>query len=81
MKTLLKDFSTSELGLATAIVCLGYELREIKRIAPSSNKVVFIFVAPEEVEQIVQNYWSNKLAVDARSMFENLKMLKSRIYS
>jgi hypothetical protein len=38
-------------------------------------------VRTPELEQTAQEYFAGRLMLDARSFFENIKMLKNRIYS
>jgi hypothetical protein len=45
------------------------------------HKIGFLFVRTPQLEDEAQNYFDGRLMVDARSLFENTKMLKNRIYS
>lgn len=70
----------SDLGCATAIVCEGIlPLNLIKD--KNTPKVFFVFEALPLVDQVSDLYWSGKHMSSSRSYFENLKMLKNRIYS
>jgi hypothetical protein len=72
-------FSTSDLGIATALVSLGYEVPLHDKSNPT--KVIFIFEDRNNINEAVKKFWSNQLPVDARTFFENTKMLKSRIWN
>lgn len=73
------EFSTFDLGLATALVTLGYELLELDKSNP--KKVRFLFKREKNIEQIMDDYWNNKIKLSAQILFNNQKMLKNRIYS
>jgi hypothetical protein len=70
----------SDLGCATAIVC--------EKILPigmqkddNSSKLFFVFEATEDLEDIINRYWIGKHKSLSREYYENLKMLKNRIYT
>jgi hypothetical protein len=70
---------TSDLGLASALVTLGYELTAIDKT--NRAKARFVFLRHEKIEQDVKKYWDGVLRPSARHLFDNQKMLKSRLYS
>jgi len=73
-------FTTLNLGLAASLASLNYEIVDLDK--ENSHKVRFIFPRSSRLEQAVKDYFSGKLAVNAKSMFENIKkMLRNRIYS
>lgn len=72
-------FYTYDLGASAALVCVGYELVALDKANP--RKVQFIFARTSGIEEAVNEYFSDKLQVRARSLFDNVKMLKNRIYS
>jgi len=74
-----QEFSTFDLGLATVLVTLGYELLELEKSNP--KKVRFIFKREENIEQIMNDFWNDKIKLPAQTLFNNQKMLKNRIYS
>jgi len=74
-----EHFLTFDLGLATALVALGYELARLEKENP--KKVQFIFRRTKNIDFTINSYWDGKLEIDARTLFEDLKMLKNRIYS
>jgi hypothetical protein len=73
------EFSTFDLGLATVLVTLGYELIELDK--SNSKKVRFIFERKKNIEQIMNNYFNDKIKLPAQILFNNQKNLKNRIYS
>jgi hypothetical protein len=72
-------FVSYDIGLAAALATLHFELLSLNRDNP--RKIGFIFSRTPELEQATQEYFAGRLAVDARSFFENTKMLKNRIFS
>ncbi len=73
------EFSTSDLGLATVLVTLNYELLELDRSNP--KKIKFVFKEEENTEKVVNDYFNDRIKLPALTLFNNQKNLKSRIYS
>lgn len=74
----LNEYKTSDLALATAI-SLFHPLQSIDRQNPT--KSLFIFRKNKSLDKVINNYWEGKLKVEPKSYFNQLKTLKSRIYS
>lgn len=74
-----QDFSTYDLGLATALTTIGYKLVRLDKA--DSQKVKFIFKTDENINDTIASYWNDELKLPAQSLFNNQKMLKNRIYS
>lgn len=72
-------FSTFDLGCSTALISVGFELIRLDKTNP--RKVQFIFRGVAGIEKVVDDYWADRLEVKARAFFDNVKMLKNRIYS
>ena len=72
-------FYTFDLGCSAALISADFELVSLNKQNP--RKVQFIFRRKVDIEKAVDNYWANKLKVKARTFFDNVKMLKNRIYS
>lgn len=70
--------SSTDLGATTALVTVGYPIVRINKQNP--RKAEFVFLRNEAIEEALEAYWSNGLTVPARAYFDNLKMLKSRLY-
>lgn len=79
MITQKNKFMTFDLGLASALATLGYELLEIDKTNP--RKAQFLFKQDKDIEKAVNDYWNNNLLVNARSIVDNQKMIKNRLYS
>lgn len=74
-----EQFLTFDLGLATALFSLGYELWELDKSNP--RKTQFIFRRDKNIDKAINDYWSDKLKINARTLFDNQKMIKNRLYS
>jgi len=75
----LKDYySTSDLALATTL-SLFYSLETIDRTNP--HKAQFLFKRDENLDQLIESFWKNKLKVDPLTFFNQLKIIKSRLYA
>ncbi len=74
-----EKFITFDIGLASALVTLGYTLFDVDKTNPKKSQ--FIFKRDEQIDKMVKKYWDNTLTLHARSLVDNLKMLKNRLYS
>ena len=75
----IEKYTTSDLGVSTALVSLGYHLVALDKSSP--NRAVFIFQNSADIISTVEEYWNGSLSVKAKSFFETQKWLKSRIYN
>ena len=75
----LSTFSTFDMGLATTLITLKYELVKLDKTNP--KKIRFVFKEEETIEQRMLEYWKDEISVSALTFFNNLKTLKNRIYS
>ena len=74
-----KVWTTYDLGVAAALLCLGYELWSLDRTNP--RKVLFTFRYSEKVDDVANAYIADRLELNARAFFDQLKALKNRLYS
>ena len=74
-----KNFSTFDLGLATTLITLKYELLLLDKTNP--KKVRFVFREEKNIERDVLDYWNDKIKLPAQTLLNNQKLLKNRIYS
>jgi len=75
----LNEYKTFDLSCAAALISAGFELVSLNKTNP--RKVQFIFNQEDCIEKVIDDYWTDKLKVNARTFFDNIKMLKNRIYS
>jgi len=70
----------SDLGLATLLLTLQYELVKLERA--DEKRINFIFNCSDGFDEAVNNYWSNvEMPVSVQALFNNHKLLKNRLYS
>ncbi len=74
-----EQFITYDIGLASALVTLGYTLWDVDKSNPKKSQ--FIFRRDEHIDKMIKQYWDDKLTLPARSLLDNQKMLKNRLYS
>lgn len=67
-----------DLGLAAALVSCSFLMCDAHR--DETGRTYFVFLETKELNQAVNNYWADTLDVKARKYFDDIKMLKSRIY-
>ena len=72
-------WTTYDLGVSTALLCAGFELLSLNRSNP--RKVLFIFCRKGDIDETANAYFADKLKLNARSYFDQLKALKNRLYS
>lgn len=72
-------FTTYDLGVSAALLCLGFKLLRLDRNDP--RKVLFVFRREPKIEESANQYFSDQLRVKARSFFDSIKALKNKIYS
>ena len=77
-KEKIKKYTTSDLGSSACLLCLNHTLLSITKIG---NKASFEFQDSPLLRTDLNKYWENKIKVDPRTYFDNLKMLKNRIYN
>jgi hypothetical protein len=72
-------WTSYDLGVAAALLCLGYELLSLDR--STARKVLFVFRRVGDIDDVANSYFADKLELNARAFFDQLKALKSRLYS
>lgn len=70
-------YSTDNLALA-ATLSLWYPLDSIDRT--HSRKVKFVFIRNEQLDELLESFWKKEVQVEPLAYFNQLKLLKSRIY-
>lgn len=67
-----------DLGLAAALVSSGHQVLDVYR--DLEGPTYFVFTENKYLDANTNAYWADTLKVNARRYFDNIKMLKSRIY-
>ena len=73
-----KEYSTSDLFLATYLKSIGYELKNMSHVG---SKVTFIFNEDEQREKRVFEYYNGKGSIEPLSFVRSYKDLKGIIYN
>jgi len=68
-------YNCTDLGLCAFLVTLKFELVNIDKTNP--KRASFIFPESDSLQQVIKQYWPSQ----ERLFFDNLKSLKSRLYS
>lgn len=71
-------FTTYDLGCSTALLCVGFEILDIEKSNP--KKALFTFKREDNIDEVANSYFADKLEVRARSYADNLKALKNKLY-
>jgi len=74
-----KFLKTTELALVATLQCLGYGIEAIEKV--SGNKAAFLVSKDDKLDNLVQDYWNQKLKVEPQKYFQAIKAIKSRIYN
>lgn len=75
-----KNIGISDLGLASLLATLNFELVELKRV--DAKRINFLFAHSEGIEKVISDYWAGvEVSVPAQSLFLNQKTLKNRLYA
>jgi hypothetical protein len=79
MEKELKTILISDLGCATVLVCEGILPIGVEK-DKKTPKIYFIFADTPKIASISDKYWAGSHMSNSRTFYENLKMLKNRIY-
>lgn len=71
-------YQTTDLALATAI-SLWYPIESLDK--SNVRQSVFRFKREESLDQLVEAYWRGELQVEPQSYFNQLRVLKARLYA
>jgi hypothetical protein len=71
-------YRISDLALV-AVLSLDLPIEKIDRQNPT--KVQFLFAESEQLRRLVDDYWKGQLQVEPKAFFNQLKNIKTRIYS
>ena len=70
-------FESSELSLASTLMCLGFKLDAVEKHNPKS---LFVFRREESLDEAIQGFWAGELRVEPKAFFNCIKEVKSRLY-
>lgn len=72
-------YYTSDIDVASTLICKGYSLEEI--VPLSYTKVTFVFKNHSALTDAVDGFWSNRIEVRPLEFANTRKNLKSRVFS
>lgn len=72
-------FSTFDIGLSAVLLSVGFILDSYDEKDP--QRVKFNFNRNEDLDKIIQGYWTKELRIEPQTLLSNLKLLKNRIHS
>lgn len=74
------EYEVSDLGLASALSCLGFRIKTLNRDNP--RRVIFLFEGEQKgIDKAVNDFWEGTLKLPASSLFLHQKSLKQRLYA
>lgn len=71
-------YQTSDISLATTL-SLFYPLHSIR--SQENQKSFFVFEKTDVLNQLIKSYWSGSLKIEPKEYFNQLKNIKTRLYS
>lgn len=72
-------YETTDLGLAASLTASGFAVSNIDKSNP--RRVIFVFENTGNLQEVIEQYWSNRLLLPASALLEQIRQLKTRIYS
>lgn len=73
-----KDFRTADLALTAALCVSGFVVEDVDKVSPQRS--VFVFQNGNELLEAVNRYWRQELRIEPQAYFNQLKIIKARIY-
>ena len=71
--------SVSDLGLAASLTASGFVVARVDKQNP--RRVLFVFDQSPELSRCIDRFWKGQLLLSATVLLENIRQLKTRIYS
>ena len=82
MENYLKEndfYKSTDIALVSALSCYGYQIEAIDKQNP--NKAIFLIKRNEELDNLIQRYFTHQLQVEPLMFFNYLREAKTRIYN
>ena len=73
-----KDFRPADLALTAALCVSGFVVEEVDKVSPQRS--VFVFQNGEKLLEAINQYWRQEMRVEPQDYFNQLKIIKARIY-
>ena len=71
-------YRTSDMALAT-VLSLFLPLNGLDRSNP--RRIQFLFLRTSKLDTLVNRYWQGKVRIEPQRFFNQLKVIKARLYS
>jgi len=71
-------YSTADLALS-ATISLFIPIEKV--IKTNSRRALFLFRKSKRLKNLINSYWKNRLLVDPQRYFQQLKLIKNRLYA
>ena len=81
MKNTLQEkdyFKTSDIALCSSLCCYGYQVDAVDK---QYAKATFLIKKDEQLDALIQQYFTHQLKVEPLGFFNFLKEIKTRIYN
>ena len=73
-----KLYKTADLPQVAALSVHGFAVKDVER--SNTQRVFFLFNNSKQLEEFVAEYWKGRIKVEPQNYFNQLKLLKGRIY-
>jgi len=73
------QFPVSDLALNTALACEGIFPSTVDRKDP--RRIAFLYQDTYEFQKTVESFWNRSLLIEPQTFYQNLKIIKARIYA
>ncbi len=73
-----ETYRTADLALTAALCVSGFIVEEMEKVNPQRS--VFVFEKGEELLEAVNQYWRREMRIEPQDYFNQLKIIKARIY-
>lgn len=71
-------YSTTDIYLSASLIASGYKLLDIIK---REKQFSFFFDSTKNLDNSISEYWEGKMRVDAKTLFNTFKELKTRMYN
>ncbi len=69
---------STDISLVSALYYFGYKINAIDKT--NSARAVFYIERDENIDDLIQSFWSHTLTCDPLTYFNSLKEVKTRLY-
>jgi len=70
---------TSDFGLMVALKTIGFPIKKVSNDIYDRNKKIAYFDMTDELDETVKKYWKGELMVDAKTLSNNIRDVKTEL--